>query len=195
MIIGLTGSIGMGKSTTAGMFAEEGIPIWDADATVAGLYSEGGAAVEAVAGIVPDAVNEGAVNRQVLRDAISADPSVLDKLNAVVHPLVAQSRMKFLERHKDEVVLLDVPLLFETGSSELCDFIVVVSVPADVQRERVLGRGEMSEEDFELILSRQMPDEEKRSKADRVIPTLSLDETRQAVRDLVAELRQRQSNA
>ena len=195
MIIGLTGSIGMGKSTTAEMFADEGIPVWDADAAVRKLYAPGGAAVEFVREIAPAAVADGAVSREILRDAISDDPTILDRLNAAVHPLVAADRLRFLEQNKGKLVLLDVPLLFETGADELCDFVVVVSATADVQRERVLGRGEMSEKDLDLILSRQMPDVEKRKKADRVILTLSLDETRQAVRDLIKELRGKQADA
>jgi len=195
MIIGLTGSIGMGKSTTADMFADEGVPVWDADAAVRKLYSPGGAAVEFVREIAPAAVTDGAVSRAILRDAISDDPTILDRLNAAVHPLVAQDRLRFLVENKGKLVLLDVPLLFETGAHELCEFVVVVSAPAEVQRDRVLGRGEMSEEDFQLILSRQMPDAEKRQKADRVILTLSLDETRQAVRDLIKELRDKQADA
>ena len=188
-VIGLTGSIGMGKSTTAQMFADEGVPVWDADAAVRSLYAPGGAAVDAVREICPDAIEGDAVSRDILRQAISADPTVLDRLNQAIHPLVAANREDFLKTHEGTLVLLDVPLLFEAGGHEVCDVIVVVSVPEDVQKARVLARGEMTEQDFELILSRQMPDAEKRARADYVIPTLDLDDTRKRVQSLVKELR------
>lgn len=195
MIIGLTGSIGMGKSTTARMFADEGVPVWDADAAVRELYVRNGPAVELIRQIVPNAILNDEVDRQKLRAAISEDARVLDKLNAATHPLVRQHRQEFLDANNGSMVLLDVPLLFETGTAEICDFIVVVSVSAEIQRKRVMERGEMTADEFEFILSRQMSDAEKRAKADQVIMTLTLDETRENVRSLVAELKQRQANA
>ena len=194
-VTGLTGSIGMGKSTTAKMFADEGVPIWDADATVHKLYSRGGAAVEPIRAIAPSAIADDAVSRPVLRDLITSDPAFIEKLNSTVHPLVRDDREAFLDEHEDEIVVLDIPLLFETGADGLCDFIVVVSVPPDVQRERVLSRGGMSAQEFDLVLSRQMPDAEKRAKADRVIVTLTMDDTRKDVRNLLRDIRQGKADA
>ncbi|MCU0828614.1 MAG: dephospho-CoA kinase [Tabrizicola sp.] len=189
-VLGLTGSIGMGKSTTARMFADEGIPVWDADATVHRLYQPGEAAALAVARLFPQAMDEdGTVNRPRLRALINADPSVLDRLNAAVHPLVAESRARFLRAQDTaDIVLLDVPLLYEIGLDKDCDAVAVVSAPPEVQRERVLMRG-MTEAEFRLILSRQLPDAEKRARADYVIPTTGLEGARQAVKDVLADIR------
>lgn len=188
-VIGLTGSIGMGKSTTAAMFRDAGVPVWDADAAVHALYAPDGAATKAVAELFPQAIVEGAVSRPILRDMIAADPSVMDRLQSIVHPLVAADRMAFLEAAQADIVLLDIPLLFETGADALCDLTVVVSVPFPVQRQRVLARGQMTPEEFDMILSRQMPDSEKCSRADHVIPTLTLDQTRADVAKLLADIR------
>lgn len=187
-VLGLTGSIGMGKSTTAQMFRDLGAPVWDADAAVHGLYAAGGAAVPAIAALAPQAVTDGAVDRARLRAAIAADPGLLDRINAAVHPLVAADRAAFLADHPAPLVVMDVPLLFETGGEAYCDAVAVVSVPAEIQRARVLARG-MPERDFELILSRQIPDAEKRARADFVIPTLTLDGARAAVQDILRQLR------
>jgi dephospho-CoA kinase len=189
--LGLTGSIGMGKSTTAAMFADEGIPVWDADATVHRLYAPKEPAALAVAKIFPQAVDaDGQVNRAILRGLIKDDPSVLDRLNAAVHPLVAKDRDRFIAEQTAPIVLLDIPLLFETGLQTTCDAVAVVSVPPDVQRERVLARG-MTEGEFQTILSRQMPDAEKRARADYIIPTTSLDVARAAVKDVLADIHRR----
>lgn len=190
--LGLTGSIGMGKSTTAGMFAEEGIPIWDADAVVHRLYEPGQPAALAIGTLFPGAVDpDGRVNRPKLRVMIQADPTVLDRLNAAVHPLVAEDRAAFLLANGDaQIVLLDIPLLYETGLEGLCDAVAVVSAPPEVQRDRVLQRG-MSEADFQMILARQRPDAEKRARADYIIPTTSLDAARLAVKDVLADIRRR----
>ncbi|MBB5221581.1 dephospho-CoA kinase [Amaricoccus macauensis] len=170
--LGLTGSIGMGKSTTAGLFREEGVPVWDADASVHELYAKGGGAVAAIAGLAPDAVIDGEVRRERLRDAIAADPALLDRIEAAVHPLVAADRLGFLAGHQDEpVVVLDIPLLFEGGSADVVDEILVVSAPAEVQRARVLARPGMDIASFERILARQLPDAEKRARATYVIDT------------------------
>ena len=195
IVIGLTGSIGMGKSTTAQMFADEGIPVWDADQTVHDLYGFGGEAVEPIRQICSAAIVDGAVDRNILKKQISDDSDFLNELNAIVHPLVAQSRESFIAKNTEDIVLLDVPLLFETGADKLCDLTVVVHVPDDVQKQRVLSRGTMTEDEFDIILARQMPDAEKRAKADHVISTLTMDETRSAVRDLIAKLRQGQAHA
>ncbi len=187
--LGLTGSIGMGKSTTARMFAEESVPVWDADAAVHRLYQPGQPAALAIAKLFPDAIADGAVSRPRLREIIQADPSALDRINAVVHPLVAQDRASFLAANETaEVILLDVPLLYEIGLDAACDAVAVVSVPAEIQRDRVLSRG-MSEADFQLILSRQLPDAEKRARADYIIPTTSLAAARTAVKDVLASIR------
>lgn len=189
MLVGLTGSIGMGKSTTAAMFADEGIPVWDADATVHRLYAKNGAAVAVVGAQFPDVIEDGLVSRDKLRDLIASDPTVLDQLQSLVHPLVAADRAAFIADQTSDIILLDIPLLFETGAADLCDTIVVVTAPADTQRARVMARGEMSQADFEMILSRQLPDVEKRKRADFIIETLSLDTARTAVRDIVKQLR------
>lgn len=188
VVLGLTGSIGMGKSTTAGFFRDLGIPVWDADAAVHRLYQPGGSAAKAMAIAFPGAIAEsGAVDRALLRAIIASDPSALDRINAIVHPLVAADRMDFIVGNVDKpLIVLDIPLLFETGGHALCDAIVVVSTPADVQRARVLARG-MSPADFELILSRQMPDAEKRARADHVIETLTLDQARAEVEKIVQQ--------
>jgi dephospho-CoA kinase len=188
-VLGLTGSIGMGKSTTAQMFAAEGLPVWDADATVHRLYQPGQPAALLVAGLLPQAIDpDGSVSRPRLRALINTDPSILDRLNAAVHPLVAQDRSRFLAQATAPIVLLDVPLLYEIGLDAACDAVAVVSAPSEVQRNRVLARG-MAEEEFNLILSRQIPDAEKRARATYIIPTTSLEAARQAVKDVLADIR------
>ena len=194
-VLGLTGSIGMGKSTTAQMFADEGVPVWDADAVVHKLYAAGQPGTIAVAAILPAAIVNGAVCRQLLRKLIAGKPANLDLIQNAVHPLVATNRAEFLATHADDIVLLDIPLLYETGTDRLCDGVVVVSVPADIQRARVMARGQMMEVDFDLILSRQMPDAEKRARATWVIETLSLDLARSAVKAIMANIRQRIAHA
>lgn len=190
-VLGLTGSIGMGKSTTADMFRAEGVPVWDADATVHRLYGPGGGATGPVAALAPQAIaDDGSVDRDRLRAAIAADPSLLDRINAAVHPLVARDRAAFLARTRADVVVLDVPLLFEAGGAALCDGVAVVTAPAEVQRERVLGRG-MPEADFRMILSRQMPDAEKRARADFVIETKTQEGAREQVRAVLERIRER----
>jgi dephospho-CoA kinase len=190
--LGLTGSIGMGKSTTAAMFADEGVPVWDADAAVHRLYAPGQPGALAIAAIFPMAIDsDGQVSRPSLRGLVLADPTALDRVNAAVHPLVRQDRAAFLATHaKNPVVLLDIPLLYESGLSDACDAVAVVSAPAEVQRARVLARG-MTEAEFALILSRQMPDADKRARADYVIPTTSLEAARAAVKDVLSDIRQR----
>ena len=193
--LGLTGSIGMGKSTTAAMFRDEGVPVWDADATVHKLYAKGGPAVALIGQEFPDAIVDGAVDRDQLKQIIAKDATTLQKLEAIVHPLVAADRAVFLDTNKAELVVFDVPLLFETGADTWLDSVLVVTCPPEVQAKRVLDRGTMSSDQFQMILSRQMPDAEKRARADHVIETLTLDATRAAVRNLIAELKTRQSHA
>lgn len=190
-VLGLTGSIGMGKSTTAAMFADEGVPVWDADAAVHRLYGPGGAAVPAVAALCPAAVVAGAVDRGRLKQALAADPSLLARLEAAVHPLVAADRAAFLDEAAARgapVVVLDVPLLFETGADAGVDATVVVTAPEAVQRARVLARPGMTEAQFRALLARQMPDAEKRRRATHVIETDTLEGARARVRALLAEI-------
>ena len=193
LLIGLTGSVGMGKSETAKMFAKLGIPVYDADAAVRELYAEGGAAVGAIARAFPDAVKNGAVDRDTLSQIITADASLLQRLEEIVHPLVRNYREAFLEKAAREgapMAVLDIPLLFESGSDKDVDVIVVVSAPEEVQRTRVLARPGMSEEKFEAILARQMPDAEKRAKANFVIDTSKgLDHAEAQVEAIVSALR------
>lgn len=192
-LLGLTGSIGMGKSTTARFFAEEGVPVWDADAAVHRLYSPGGAVVEAIAALCPGAVSEGAVDRGALKDWIAADPTALRRIEAVVHPLVALDRARFLEQAEAEgadLVVLDVPLLFETEADTWMDATLVVTARPEVQRARVLDRPNMTETQFDSILAKQMPDAQKRARADYIIETTGLEEVRAAVLNLIARIRE-----
>lgn len=186
--LGLTGSIGMGKSTVAAMFAEEGVPVFDADAVVHRLQGPAGALVEAIEAEFPGTTGESGVDRTALAERVLAEPERLRKLEALVHPAVAREREAFLADHADApVVLLDIPLLFEAGGWNQVDKIAVVSAPAEIQRERVLARPGMNAEKFEHILARQMPDAEKRARADFIISTEgSLGETRASVRRIVA---------
>ncbi|MEJ6389927.1 dephospho-CoA kinase [Gymnodinialimonas ulvae] len=187
-ILGLTGSIGMGKSTTAQMFRDAGIPVWDADAAVHALYAPTGPAPKLFHATFPGSVGpDGHVDRAYLRTLIAKDPGVLDQINAIIHPLVAQVRADFLKRHNG-LVVLDVPLLFETGLEARCDKVAVVSVDAKTQKARVLARGTMTDEDFDAILSRQVPDAEKRRKADYIIDTSTIDVAQDAVNSIIAEL-------
>lgn len=194
-VLGLTGSIGMGKSTTAAMFEAEGVPMWDADAAVRRLYAKDGAATEQISQHYPDAIEDGAVCKSKLRDMITANPAMLDHVQTLVHPLVAQDRATFLKNSTAPIVLFDMPLLFEIGADRACDGVVVVTAPPDVQRSRVLERGEMSEADFDIILARQMPDAEKRNEADWVIETLDLETARKAVHGVLADIRGTLKNA
>ncbi len=191
VVLGLTGSIGMGKSTTAGFFRDAGVPVWDADATVHRLYGPGGAAVEPLARLCPDALRDGGIDRAALKDWIARNPAALRAIEAVVHPLVAADRAEFVARHRaagTPLIVVDIPLLFETGADALCDATLTVTAPADVQRERVLARPGMTEETFRALLAKQMPDAEKRKRATHVIETTGLAQARAAVEALIAEL-------
>ena len=194
IILGLTGSIGMGKSTTAALFAEEGVPVFDADAAVARMYQPGGEAVPLIERAFPGCTSDTAgVDRAKLTAALQADPSKFETLNAIVHPLVGNARRRFFseaEQAKAPLVVLDVPLLFETGQHDQVHHVVVVSAPEAVQRERVLARPGMSVEKFEAILARQTPDADKRSQADHVIDTSKgVEHARDQVRALLDELK------
>ena len=191
----LTGSIGMGKSTTAAMFAERGAALWDADAAVHRLYGPGGAAVPAIAALAPGAVRHGAVDRARLRQAVLADDALLPRVEAAVHPLVLADRAAFLEAAAQEgraVAVCDIPLLFETGAADAFDAVIVASAPAETQRARVLAREGMTEESFRAILARQTPDAEKRARADYVVETgRGLEAARAQVARIMAELEAR----
>jgi dephospho-CoA kinase len=186
--LGLTGSIGMGKSTVAAMFAEEGVPVFDADAIVHRLQGPEGALVAKIEAAFPGTTGAGGVDRGTLAERVLGAPEELRRLEALVHPAVAREREAFLAAHEGApLVLLDIPLLFEAGGWDQVDRIIVVSAPVDVQRARVLGRPGMTEEKLERILARQLPDAEKRARADFVIATDgSFDETRASVRRIIA---------
>lgn len=187
--LGLTGSIGMGKSTTAQMFADEGCAVWDADAAVHRLYRAGGAAVPAIAAMFPEAVRDGAVDRQVLARIVTEEPEALRRIEAAVHPLVAADRAAFLDTADADIVVLDIPLLYETGADAGMDAVAVVSAPEEMQRARVLSRPGMTEAKFDTILAKQLPDSEKRRRADFVIETITPEAARETVRRIVGRLR------
>ncbi|WP_299608372.1 dephospho-CoA kinase [uncultured Tateyamaria sp.] len=189
--LGLTGSIGMGKSTTAQMFEDEGCAVWDADAAVHRLYDVGGLAVVPMAKAFPEAVVDGAVSRDVLRSIISDDPTALPKIEAIVHPLVAQDRADFIKSATAEILVFDIPLLFETGGDSAMDATVVVHVDATTQRTRVLDRGTMTQAQFEAILAKQMPSAEKCARADFVITTDTVEHARAQVHSVVQQIKSR----
>ena len=188
LLLGLTGSIGMGKSTVAAMFADEGVPVFDADAAVHALQGPAGRVVAAIEARFPDTTGPAGVNRTALAEAVFGDAEALAALEAIVHPAVAEERAVFLAAYADApLVVLDVPLLFEAGGWQSVDRIAVVSAPAEVQRVRVLARPGMTEARFAAILAKQMPDAEKRARADFVIPTGgAITDTREAVRGVIA---------
>ncbi|MFD1795114.1 dephospho-CoA kinase [Paracoccus aurantiacus] len=193
--LGLTGSIGMGKSTAGRMFVDLGYPLWDADAAVHRLYAQGGAAVRPVGEAFPGAVSEGAIDRERLKSLLANDSKGLQKLERIVHPLVAADREEFVDaaRHRgDQIVVLDIPLLFETGADAQMDGVAVVSTSAQLQRERVMAREGMTEQTFAMILSRQMPDDQKRARADWIIPSDNMQVARDAVRKICDEILERQ---
>ncbi|WP_332769947.1 dephospho-CoA kinase [Phenylobacterium sp.] len=193
LLLGLTGSIGMGKSTTAAMFREAGIPVYDADAAVADLYVLGGAAVEPLEAAFPGVTKDGVVDREALRTRVLGDDAAMAKLNSIVHPLVGADRVHFFkaaEAAGADMVVLDIPLLYETGGHANMDAVVVVSAPADQQRERVLARPGMTPERLDAILSRQMADAEKRARAHFVVDTgRGLEPARAQVAEIIATMR------
>jgi dephospho-CoA kinase len=189
-ILGLTGSLGMGKSTTTKFFAEEGVPVHDADAAVHRLYD--GEAVPLIEKAFPGTTDRGKVDRDKLARRVLDDAAAIERLEAIVHPLVRSAENRFLaeaERKGAAVAVLDIPLLFETGGDKRCDAVVVVSAPADIQRTRVFERPGMDEQKFAAILAKQMPDAEKRSRADFVVDTSKgFDAARTQVRDILARV-------
>lgn len=191
-VLGLTGSIGMGKSTTAGFFREAGIPVWDADAAVHRLYAKGGRAVPGIAAMFPDAAGPDGIDRARLKSHIARDPANLKRIEAVVHPLVGDDRAAFILQCAEsgaDLLVVDVPLLFEGGNEKAVDAVLVVTAPQDVQRDRVLARPGMTEDHFRRILAAQMPDAEKRKRADYVVETDTLQSTRAEILRIIAELR------
>ncbi|MEY4305192.1 MAG: hypothetical protein RIT52_1367 [Pseudomonadota bacterium] len=188
--LGLTGSIGMGKSTTAAMFADEGLPVWDADAAVHRLYGPDGAAVAPIAALCTKAKTPQGLDRAALKDWIASDPTALSQLESVVHPLVAADRDAFIASAQTDIVVLDIPLLFEKGTEAQMDATLLCTAPAALQKARVLARGTMTNAQLETILARQMPDSEKRARATHIVETLSLDSTRAYVRALIAHIRE-----
>lgn len=189
-ILGLTGSIGMGKSTVAAMFEAAGVPVFDADATVRRLQGPNGPLIPAIEAAFPDSTGTDGVRREALGAQVFGDPAALARLEAIVHPAVAAERQTFLIEHAGEpLVVFDIPLLFEKGGWESVDAVAVVSAPGEIQRARVLARPGMTPEKFAHILALQVPDAEKRERADHVIDTgVSVRETEEAVKELIAAL-------
>ena len=193
--IGVTGSMGMGKSVVSQMFAEEGCDLWDADAAVRRLYSKGGAAVKLVGEAFPGVVVDGEVCRDRLRETIHRSADAIERLEGIVHGLVAQDRAAFLARTKADIAVLEVPLLLETGLEREMDMVLCVSVAPEVQMRRLLDRGTMSADQLGSMLRRQIPDSEKRRRADRVIVSDTLENARRQVRDILDEIREGLDNA
>ena len=189
-ILGLTGSIGMGKSTTAAFFRDVGVPVWDADASVHRLYQVGGAGVSAIGGLVLAAIIDGAVDRGALRQAILKDNGLLKKIEIVIHPLVSAARQSFLDANADKLLIVcDIPLLFETGAEAWLDGVLVVTADKEIQKQRVMDRVGMTKEVFDTILAKQTPDAEKRKRADFLIDTgKGLDHARAEVLSLIKQL-------
>ncbi|ATG45231.1 dephospho-CoA kinase CoaE [Phaeobacter piscinae] len=193
--LGLTGSIGMGKSATAQIFAKEGCAVWDADAAVHRLYDVGGAAVAPIGDAWPAAVIEGRVDRGRLRDIIAGDGSALPRIETIVHPLVAADREAFRASSSHDVLVFDIPLLFETGGDAGMDAVACVWIDAKTQRQRVLARQTMTVEQFEQILQKQMPIEDKKARADYLIETDTPDHAKAQVRSILAQIRRQIADA
>ncbi|MEK0165109.1 dephospho-CoA kinase [Phaeobacter sp. A36a-5a] len=193
--LGLTGSIGMGKSATAQTFADEGCAVWDADAAVHRLYDADGAAVAPIGALFPTAIAGGRVDRARLREIIAGDASALPRIEAIVHPLVAADREAFRASSSHDVLVFDIPLLFETGGDAGMDAVACVWIDAETQRSRVMERGTMSVEQFEQILQKQMPIEEKKARSDFLIQTDTPDHARDQVRAILAQIRKQVADA
>jgi len=193
--LGLTGSIGMGKSTTAKIFAELGCDVWDADAAVHRLYRQGGDAIAPIGAAFPEAIVGGIVSRDALKRVISHRADALPEIERIVHPLVAQDRAEFRKLAQSDILVFDIPLLFETGGDSAMDAVVVVSVSAELQETRVLERGTMTRDQFLHIKQKQMPDAEKRARADYVVITDTVDHARRQVQDIINQIRTKIKNA
>lgn len=188
-LLGLTGSIGMGKSTTADMFREAGVPVWDADATVAKLYGKGGAAVAPLSALNMGLIQNDAVDREALKNWVKTDPNALNRLESLIHPLAAADRAEFIDNHSEQsLIVCDIPLLYETGADQWLDAVLVVTTDAETQKARVMERAGMDSALFDRILARQMPNSEKIARADYVIETNSFEGARKAVHDLINDL-------
>ena len=188
-LLGLTGSIGMGKSTTAGFFKDAGCDVWDADEAVHRLYAKQGAAVAPLSNLFPKALIEGAISRQVLKHELQKNPDLIEQLEAIVHPLVAQDRQTFIDSAQSDILVFDIPLLFETGADAHMNAVICVTIDEEEQKKRVLERGTMNEEMFEQIKSRQWSNFQKCEKADFVILTDTLDHVHAQVDNILANLR------
>ena len=189
--VGLTGSIGMGKSTTAALFAaHDDVAVWDADAAVHRLYAAGGAAVDPIAALCPAALGPDGIDRSALKEWIAQDPTAIRQIENIVHPLVADDRATFLNETSARIVILDIPLLFETGGDAQMDLTVVVSTDAATQKSRVLQRPGMTEAQFERIVSLQMADAEKRQRADAIVDTSSMEAARRDVAAVLSRIRE-----
>ncbi|MBM2290610.1 dephospho-CoA kinase [Sulfitobacter pseudonitzschiae] len=193
--LGLTGSIGMGKSTTAQLFAEAGCAVWDADAAVHRIYGKGGIGVEPMRALEPRAVIDDTVSRPSLRALIAEDPTLLERIEKIVHPLVGQDRQAFIDTAQADILVFDIPLLFETGGNARMDAVVCVSIPADLQQERVMARGTMTLEQFEQIKAKQMPNDDKVALSDYVVITDTMDHARAQVQAIVNTIKAGLSNA
>ena len=188
-LLGLTGSIGMGKSTTAGFFKDAGCDVWDADVAVHRLYAKQGAAVAPLSNLFPKALIEGAISRQVLKQELQKNPDLIGQLEAIVHPLVAQDRQKFIDSAQSDILVFDIPLLFETGADAHMNAVICVTIDEKEQKKRVLERGTMNEEMFEQVKSRQWSNSQKCEKADFVILTDTLEHVHAQVENILAKLR------
>lgn len=191
-LLGLTGSIGTGKSTTAHLFSEFGCDIWDADKAVQEIYETNGPAVRAFQQYYPDMVVENRVSKMRLKQWIADDPSALKKIEQIVHPLVSDHRSAFIASSKADIIVLEIPLLFETGAEKTLDAVVCVTIDADTQKKRVLARNTMSEQEFEQIKARQMPSKEKQDLSDFVITTDKVESARAQVQTIVDTIRAKQ---
>ena len=188
-LLGLTGSIGMGKSTTAGFFKDAGCDVWDADAAVHRLYAKQGAAVAPLSNLFPKALIEGAISRQVLKQELQKNPDLIGQLEAIVHPLMAQDRQKFIDSAQSDILVFDIPLLFETGADVHMNAVICVTIDEKEQKKRVLERGTMNEEMFEQVKSRQWSNSQKCEKADFVILTDTLEHVHAQVENILAKLK------
>ena len=188
-LLGLTGSIGMGKSTTAGFFKDAGCDVWDADAAVHRLYEKQGAAVAPLSNLFPKASIEGAISRQVLKHELQKNPDLIGQLEAIVHPLVAQDRQTFIDSAQSDILVFDIPLLFETGADAHMNAVICVTIDEEEQKKRVLERGTMNEEMFKQVKSRQWSNSQKCEKADFVILTDTLEHVHAQVENILAKLK------
>lgn len=193
--LGLTGSIGMGKSSTAKLFENAGCAVWDADAAVHRLYAKEGSAIAPIRKVFPAAVINGSVSRDVLKQELEASSNGFEQLEKIVHPLVAQDREKFIAQSTADILVFDIPLLFETGGDKFMDAVVCVTIEAALQKQRVLARGTMTESQLQSILSRQMPIKEKLLKSDYVVKTDTLEHAEQQVATILKDIRENRLNA